>query len=132
MSQSKIDIYVYAHWQEIQEPNLIGILSAQQAKGKKAFSFEYDTNWLKTEQKFLLDPDIQLYGDPQYPNQKKPVAFFFPNITKTSIAILSKNLFVNSINIKPIVFKRYFLILSLEIFSKNNYNVLLYSATCFY
>ena len=58
MSQSKTDIYVYAHRQEIQEPKLIGILSAQQAKGKKAFSFEYDRNWLKTEQKFVLNPTI--------------------------------------------------------------------------
>lgn len=76
MSQSKTDIYVYAHWQEMQEPKLIGVLSAKQAKGKKAFSFEYDRNWLKTEQKFLLDPDIQLYGGPQYPNQKENFGIF--------------------------------------------------------
>jgi serine/threonine-protein kinase HipA len=76
MSQSKTDIYVYAYWQEMQEPKLIGVLSAQQAKGKKAFSFEYDRNWLKTEQKFLLDPDIQLYGGPQYQNQKENFGIF--------------------------------------------------------
>ncbi|PRZ20706.1 hypothetical protein [Flavobacterium granuli] len=76
MSQSKTDIYVYAHWQEMQEPKLIGVLSAQQAKGKKAFNFEYDINWLKTEQKFLLDPNIQLYGGPQYPNQKENFGIF--------------------------------------------------------
>ena len=84
MSQSKIDIYIYAHWQEIQEPNLIGILSAQHAKEKKAFSFEYDTNWLKTEQKFLLDPDIQLYGGgPQYPNQKENFGIFLDSMPDT-------------------------------------------------
>jgi serine/threonine-protein kinase HipA len=83
MSQSKTDIYVYAHWQEIQEPKLIGVLSAQQAKGKKAFSFEYDRNWLKTEQKFLLDPDIQLYGGPQYPNQKENFGIFLDSMPDT-------------------------------------------------
>ncbi len=83
MSQSKTDIYVYAHWQEMQEPKLIGVLSAQQAKGKKAFSFEYDRNWLKTEQKFLLDPDIQLYGGPQYPNQKENFGIFLDSMPDT-------------------------------------------------
>jgi serine/threonine-protein kinase HipA len=35
----------------IPEPKIIGILSAQQAKGK-AFSFEYNKDWIKSEQKF--------------------------------------------------------------------------------
>jgi serine/threonine-protein kinase HipA len=83
MSQNKTDIYVYAHWQEMQEPKLIGVLSAQQAKGKKAFSFEYDRNWLKTEQKFLLDPDIQLYGGLQYPNQKENFGIFLDSMPDT-------------------------------------------------
>ena len=83
MSQSTTDIYVYAHWQEMKGPKLIGVLSAQQAKGKKAFSFEYDRNWLKTEQKFLLDPDIQLYGGPQYPNQKENFGIFLDSMPDT-------------------------------------------------
>ena len=51
---TKTDIYVYAHWIGMPEPKTIGVLSAQQAKGKKAFSFEYDKEWLKSNQKFLL------------------------------------------------------------------------------
>ncbi|PJJ07620.1 hypothetical protein CLU83_0808 [Flavobacterium sp. 1] len=46
MSTNKTDIYVYAHWKEMPEPKIIGILSAQQAKAKKAFSFEYDKEWI--------------------------------------------------------------------------------------
>ena len=71
MAQNKTDIYVYAHWKGMPEAKIIGILSAQQAKGKKAFSFEYDKDWLKSGQKFLLDPGIQLYGGSQYSNQKE-------------------------------------------------------------
>jgi serine/threonine-protein kinase HipA len=37
MSPSKTDILVYAHWLGMKEPVQIGVLSAQQAKGKKAF-----------------------------------------------------------------------------------------------
>lgn len=83
MSTTKTDIYVYAHWQGMPEPKIIGILSAQQAKGKKAFSFEYNSDWLKSEQKFLLDPDIQLYGGPQYPNQKENFGIFLDSMPDT-------------------------------------------------
>lgn len=83
MALSKTAIYVYAHWLGMQEPKLIGILSAQQAKGKKAFSFEYDTAWLKTGQKFLLDPDISLFSGAQYPNQKDTFGIFLDSMPDT-------------------------------------------------
>ncbi|WP_240470431.1 type II toxin-antitoxin system HipA family toxin [Flavobacterium suncheonense] len=67
----------------MQEPKIIGILSAQQAKGKKAFSFEYDNDWLKSEQKFMLDPDIHLYNGPQYPNQKENFGIFLDSMPDT-------------------------------------------------
>lgn len=80
---TKTDIYVYANWIGMQEPKIVGILSAQQAKGKKAFSFEYDKDWLKSGQQFLLDPDIQLYGGPQYPNQKENFGIFLDSMPDT-------------------------------------------------
>ncbi|KVV16019.1 hypothetical protein [Flavobacterium sp. TAB 87] len=46
----------------MQKPKIRGVERTKQAKEKKAFSFEYDKTWLKTEQKFLLDTDIQLFG----------------------------------------------------------------------
>jgi serine/threonine-protein kinase HipA len=83
MSTNKTDIYIYAHWKEMSEPKIIGILSAQQAKGKKAFSFEYNKDWLKSEHKFILDPDIQLYGGPQYPNQRENFGIFLDSMPDT-------------------------------------------------
>lgn len=83
MALNKTDIYVYAHWKGMPEPNRIGVLSAQQAKGKKAFSFEYEKDWLQTEKKFLLDPDIQLYDGPQYPNQKENFGIFLDSMPDT-------------------------------------------------
>lgn len=83
MSQNKTDIYVYAHWQGMSKPQIIGILSAHQAKGKKAFSFEYDKHWLKSGNQFLLDPDIQLYTGPQYPNQKENFGIFLDSMPDT-------------------------------------------------
>lgn len=68
MAIGKIDIYIYAHWKGMQEPQLIGVLAALHAKGKKAFSFEYNKDWLKSKKQLVLDPDIQFYSGPQYPN----------------------------------------------------------------
>lgn len=83
MAQNNTDIYVYAHWKGMPDPKIIGILSAQQAKGKKAFSFKYDNDWLKSGQKFLLDPDIQLYDGPQYPNLKENFIIFLDSMPDT-------------------------------------------------
>ncbi len=71
MSGSNLDIWVYADWAELKGPKCVGVLTAQQAKGKKAFSFEYDKNWLLRPEKLLLDPDIQWYSGRQYPSGKE-------------------------------------------------------------
>jgi len=83
MAQGKFEIYVYAHWQGMPEAKMIGVLAAHYAKGKKAFSFEYDTNWIKSEQQLLLDPDIQFYSGPQYPNKKENFGVFLDSMPDT-------------------------------------------------
>ena len=83
MAQNKFDIYVYAHWKGMQDPELAGILSAHFAKGKKAFSFEYDKDWIKSKQQMLLDPDIQFYSGPQFPNNKENFGIFLDSMPDT-------------------------------------------------
>lgn len=83
MAQNKFNIFVYAHWQGMQEPKIIGILSAHFAKSKKAFSFEYDKNWIQSEQQLLLDPDIQFYSGPQYPHNKENFGIFLDSMPDT-------------------------------------------------
>ena len=80
MAENKFDIYVYAHWKGMREPELTGILSAHFAKGRKAFSFEYDRNWIKSKQQMLLDPDIQFYSGPQFPNNKENFGIFLDSM----------------------------------------------------
>ena len=79
----KLEIYVFAHWKPMKEPELIGTLSALYAKGKKAFSFEYDNVWIKSKNQKLLDPDIQFYGVPQYPNNKENFGVFLDSMPDT-------------------------------------------------
>lgn len=70
------NIWVYAHWKGMHEPECIGKLSAQSAKGRKAFSFTFDENWIASKKQLLLDPDISWYGGPQYPEKKENFGMF--------------------------------------------------------
>lgn len=90
MSSSKTDILVYAHWLEMKEPVQIGVLSAQQAKGKKAFSFEYAKDWLQSAPQLLLDPDIGWFKGKQYPSGKDNFGIFFDSMPNTRGRTLMK------------------------------------------
>jgi serine/threonine-protein kinase HipA len=83
MSTGKTDIFVYAHWIGMSEPKCIGLLSAQQAKGKKAFSFEYEKDCVQSKEQMLLDPDIEWYSGQQYPNRKENFGVFFDSMPDT-------------------------------------------------
>jgi len=79
----KTDIWVYADWKGMTSPKCIGILSAQQAKGRKAFSFSYDADWISSQEQLLLDPDIAWYSGQQYPNGKENFGVFLDSMPDT-------------------------------------------------
>ena len=83
MATGKFDIYVFADWAALEKPTLVGVLSAHFAKGKKAFSFEYDKDWLKMDAQRLLDPDIDFYSGPQYPANKENFGIFLDSMPDT-------------------------------------------------
>jgi serine/threonine-protein kinase HipA len=68
-------IYVYADW-FLDRPRLLGILFAQQAKGRKAFSFEYNKEFLLNQPPLYLDPDIKWFSGPQFPLNKEIFGVF--------------------------------------------------------
>lgn len=65
------EIQVYAHWQTMEQPILMGLLRSSLVKGKEIFAFEYDKTWLSTAHAQFLDPDLQLYSGPQYLSDDK-------------------------------------------------------------
>lgn len=83
MISTKTDVFVYAHWVGMNEPKMIGVLSAQQAKGRKAFSFEYSDEWFQSSEQILLDPDIGWYKGQQYPFGKENFGFIFDSMPDT-------------------------------------------------
>lgn len=64
-------IYVYADWQSLQGTKLMGVMKVEQIRGSEIFSFEYDKEWLGTQQVQLLDPDLGWYKGHQYLNTDK-------------------------------------------------------------
>lgn len=80
MSTNKTDIWVYAHWLGMKTPKMVGILSAHQAKGKKAFGFEYARDWVQSKEQLLLDPDIGWFTGPQFPNGKDNFGVFLDSM----------------------------------------------------
>ncbi|TXK71960.1 type II toxin-antitoxin system HipA family toxin [Mesonia sp. K4-1] len=83
MAQGKFDIYVYADWIGLDGPLEIGVLSAHFAKAKKAFSFEYNKEWLEKGLYQLLDPDISFYSGPQFPADKENFGIFLDSMPDT-------------------------------------------------
>jgi len=72
MGKGQKKIIVYAHWGEMKNPECMGTLSVSHVRGKEIFSFEYNSNWLKTDKGYILDPDLQQYTGPQYTKADKP------------------------------------------------------------
>lgn len=66
MAKKRRDIFIYADWQEVQGPLLMGVLHADHLKGREVYSFEYEKEWLKSGRAQLLDPDLQLFSGVQY------------------------------------------------------------------
>jgi serine/threonine-protein kinase HipA len=72
-----MEILVYADWRELNQPMLMGTLSVTHLKGREVFSFSYDKSWLEKGIAQNLDPDLQLFGGPQYlSTDKKNFGFF--------------------------------------------------------
>ena len=65
------EILVYADWQGIGTPQLVGTLFSTYSRGKEIFSFEYAQNWLKSHFVKDIDPDLGLYSGVQYLRDEK-------------------------------------------------------------
>lgn len=98
MNTNKTDIWVYAHWAGMSVPKCIGILSAHKGKSRKAFSFEYDKEWIKNNQLFILDPDIGFFTGPQFPLKKDNFGIFMDSMPDTWGRTLMKKRAVQQTN----------------------------------
>ncbi|MDA3912519.1 MAG: HipA domain-containing protein [Bacteroidales bacterium] len=83
MGKGRFNIYVYADWIGLGGPRLMGILSAHYGKGRKSFSFEYESEWLNNRHRIVFDPDIDWYSGTQFPNSKENFGVFLDSMPDT-------------------------------------------------
>ncbi|RKX74233.1 MAG: type II toxin-antitoxin system HipA family toxin, partial [Spirochaetes bacterium] len=67
MSELERVIHVYADWDPLKDPKIMGEIHEITVRGKELVSFEYDPSWLSESQVLIIDPDLQLYRGRQYP-----------------------------------------------------------------
>ena len=75
MAKGKKTIFVYADWQGMAQPRLMGSLQTELLRGKEIFSFAYDPEWLVSNQVQVIDPDLQWYRGKQFLNDKNKSNF---------------------------------------------------------
>ncbi len=61
-----MDINVFADWEGMQGPLLVGVLSIVHTKGHQVTSFDYNKDWIQRGLAQDLDPDLQFYTGHQY------------------------------------------------------------------
>lgn len=64
-------VWIYADWETLSEPLLVGVLQSDITKNKEHFSFAYDKSWLVSPYAQQIDPELNLYQGQQHsPNNK--------------------------------------------------------------
>lgn len=69
--QQRKEILVYSHPSLLQDPILMGTLSATVVRGKEIFAFEYSSDFLESDSVFEIDPNLKLYKGPQYLSEEE-------------------------------------------------------------
>ncbi len=69
--QQRKEIRVYSHPSLLQEPILMGTLSATIVRGKEIFAFEYSSDFLESDSVFEIDPNLKLYKGLQYLSEEE-------------------------------------------------------------
>jgi len=61
-----MEIFVYAHWAELEDPLLMGTLSASMVRSNQIFRFSYDDDFLGSSCRQQIDPDLSLVSGSQF------------------------------------------------------------------
>ena len=72
MENEKREVFVYADWEGLAGPMLMGKLLVNRTRGKEIFAFEYDSEWMNSEFNMYLDPNLGLFKGQQYLPDDQP------------------------------------------------------------
>ena len=79
-------LYVYADFDWLETPQLIGELSCDSVRGSETYGFSYDREWLAKYGDVFLSEDLQNYTGIQYTRPDHDVSHrpFGPHIAESS------------------------------------------------
>ncbi len=60
------EVFVFADWEEFEEPALVGTLRSSVIRRKEHFSFSYDSVWLRSSFAQQIDRELRLYSGEQH------------------------------------------------------------------
>ena len=64
-------LLVYADFEWMEKPQLVGVLGYESLRGSDSYSFEFDKDWLIKQGSLFLSADINNYPGPQYTKPEK-------------------------------------------------------------
>ena len=70
------DVYVFADWEGLETPTLVGTLRSDVVKNKEHFSFAYDEKWLQSGFVQKIDPQLHLYAGDQHGSEQQNFRIF--------------------------------------------------------
>lgn len=70
------EVFIFADWEQFDEPTFVGTLRSTTIKSKEHFSFAYADAWLDSEFVQQVDPDLQLYRGEQHAEDSKSFRAF--------------------------------------------------------
>lgn len=70
------EVFIFADWEQFDEPTLVGTLRSTTIESKEHFSFAYADAWLDSEFVQQVDPDLQLYRGEQHAEDSKNFRVF--------------------------------------------------------
>jgi len=70
------EVFIFADWEQFDEPTFVGTLRSTTIKSKEHFSFTYADAWLDSEFVQQLDPDLQLYRGEQHAEDSRNFCAF--------------------------------------------------------
>ena len=68
---SNKEVLVYASWQGLKKPQLMGTLYTSRLRGKELFQFEYTSEWIRSKWAVQIDPELGLYSGRQFPSEER-------------------------------------------------------------
>ena len=97
-------VFVFADWEEFEEPALVGTLRSSTTRQNEHFSFSYDADWLQSPCARQIDPELNLYSGEQHDEDGNNFRVFLDSCPDRWGRLLMKRRFFFTFRYPSVVF----------------------------